>query len=309
MTPIVDLHCDLLGCIAHGKDLHFDSPETNCSLPQLKAGNVACQVLAVSAVTGEGSSSIARSQVDLYKKLPTKNVPRFLFAIENASALVDEFEPLKLAFDRLDAYHNVCPILYVSLTWNHENRFGGGNNAVGIGLKPDGRALLDYLSGKNITIDLSHTSDALAEDILNHIERNSLKLTAIASHSNFRPVTGIARNMPDWLTKAIIAQNGIIGLNFIRRFIGDTPEDFLKHIDHCYKLGGEDALCFGADYYGGLNIDFPEKRYPVFQKDFGNASCYPKLVDLLKTTLSKEQVDKITHQNAYKFIDSLSTAH
>ena len=30
-------------------------------------------------------------------------------------------------FKRLEAFRRVEEILYVSLTWNHENRFGGGN--------------------------------------------------------------------------------------------------------------------------------------------------------------------------------------
>ncbi len=71
------------------------------------------------------------------------------------------------------------------MTHHGENRFGGGNST-GIGLKKDGEALLEYISEKKIAIDLSHTSDALAGDILNYIVKNKLGLSVLASHSNFR---------------------------------------------------------------------------------------------------------------------------
>ena len=141
--PIIDLHCDLLGCVDSNPDsLNFESPDTNCSVPQLKAGGVKLQTLAVAALTSKGSAKAGERQVALYKQLlkefPEAIAPfanfhldsskvHCIFAIENASALVEEDEPLDKAFDRLERFQAVEKILYVSLTWNHENRFGGGN--------------------------------------------------------------------------------------------------------------------------------------------------------------------------------------
>jgi len=48
--------------------------------------------------------------------------------------------------------------------------------------------------------------------------------------------------LPDELTKELIKRGAVIGLNFVRHFIGDNPEDFLEHIEHAFKLGAEDAL-------------------------------------------------------------------
>ena len=53
-----------------------------------------------------------------------------LAAIENASGFCEEQEPLEdglRRFERLVA--EAGPLAYVSLTWNDENRFGGGNKA------------------------------------------------------------------------------------------------------------------------------------------------------------------------------------
>lgn len=318
----IDLHCDLLGCVEEEPKLHFEHPDTNCSIPQLIQGGVKLQTLAVAAITRPGSSQVTERQVDLYKKLLKKysSVTSFstyhssseklhcIFAIENASGLIEEDEPLSKAFDRFEAYQSVEKILYVSLTWNHENRFGGGN-ASPQGLKRDGELFLEYLSGKGVAIDLSHTSDALAFDILSYIDKKKLELIPIASHSNFRSIKDIPRNLPDDIAREIIKHGGIIGINFVRRFVGDRPEDFLEHIHHGIALGAENALSLGADFYGGIEIPahiLPERSFPVFQKDFSNSSCYPQFLDYIRTVFSEDQVQKIAYKNAEHFLKNPS---
>ena len=179
-------------------------------------------------------------------------------------------KPFENAIQSFEAYQAVEKILYVSLTWNHENRFGGGN-ASQVGLKRDGELFLDYLSEQRVAIDLSHTSDALAHDILNYIDRKGLKLTPIASHSSFRSIKDCPHNLPDDLAREIIRRGGMIGINFVRHFIGDRPEDFLEHIHHGIALGAENSLSLGADFYGGVEISIhilPERSFPIFQQDF-----------------------------------------
>ena len=166
--PIADLRCDLLGCIEFNKGKYsFESPELNCSIPQLIQGNVEFQVLAISAITQKGSSGVGLSQVEIYKRLQKMypNALQFMLAIENASALIEEDEPLDLFFKRFEKVKNLEQVVYISLTWNQENRFGGGNESE-VGLKKDGEVLLEYLDGKGTAIDLSHTSDQLAFEIL-----------------------------------------------------------------------------------------------------------------------------------------------
>ena len=83
--------------------------------------------------------------------------------------------------------HQLVLIRHGESIWNQENRFGGGN-ASDVGLKREGELFLEYLGGKGVAIDLAHPSDALAHDILNYIDKKSLKVTPIASHSNFRVI-------------------------------------------------------------------------------------------------------------------------
>lgn len=298
--PVIDLHCDLLGCVEENDDtVDFDHPITNCSVPQQVVGSVATQVLAVAAITKEGSAQKGENQVELYKELLKQypNSIQWRFAIENASALVNEDEPLEKAIERFDAFAAVEKIVYVSLTWNHENRFGGGNETR-VGLKADGKVLLDYLDGKNVAIDLSHTSDRLADDILNYLDRKNLSVQPIASHSNFREITPMARNLPDAIAKEIIARGGVIGINFVRRFVGDDPSGFLRHIEHGLSLGAENALCLGADFYGGLISMLPPTNQPTFFDAFANSSCYPQFFEFLAQEFDSGLIEKIAYLNA-----------
>lgn len=125
-------------------------------------------------------------------------------AIENASAICNEKEDLSIALERLTALQRrIGKLLYVSLTWNHENRFGGGNHTEK-GLKNDGKLLVDYLCHKGIALDFSHASDYLAYDLLNYIEKKGLRLPLLASHSNMRSIADFPRNLPDEIAKEII---------------------------------------------------------------------------------------------------------
>ena len=229
-------------------------------------------------------------------------------AFENASAFASENEPLQQAIDRLEEYHEALgPIFYISLTWNDENRFGGGNMTT-VGLKEDGKRLLEWMSGKRIAIDLSHTSDKLAYDLIDYIDKNVLDIPIIASHSNFRAISDYPRNLPDDLAKEIIRRKGLIGLNLFAPFIHKTDATaIVRHVEYGLNLGAGNAFSFGADFF--CDADFPSfitkyQRKEAFYPEFANSSVYPSLLGLLvqKIGIKEEQLLKIASQNALRFL-------
>src|SRR5690606_31012676 len=147
------------------------------------------------------------------------------------------------------------------MTHHGENRFGGGNYT-NAGHKEDGKKLLDYINGKHICIDLSHTIDALADDMLNYIHLKRLNIIPIASHCNFTARRDHPRNLRDETAKEIYAMGGLIGINFVRAFVdNDKADTLLDHIEYGLKLGGESKLTFGADFF--YTADHPDpKRVP-----------------------------------------------
>lgn len=322
-TPIIDLHCDLLSYLLDAP--HPDPLSTTgvgCNLTSLKEGNLKLQIMAIYTSTEKGSSAKALQQSlffkDLLLKYPERlelfnqadqlgsilNSPKInvLAAIENASGFCEEDEPLEDGFRKLETIiQNTERILYIGFTHHGENRFGGGNTSQA-GLKDDGKALLQYLDGRKIAVDFSHTSDALAHDMLDYIVQHSLDIPIIASHSNYRPVFHHLRNLPDDIATEIIQRGGLIGVNFLRAFMNNDDADAIyDHIQHGLGLGGAKSICFGADYF--YTDNHPDQtRRPFFHPAHENASCYPAIINGLSERFSPEVVRGIASGNVLDFI-------
>ncbi len=319
--PIVDMHCDLLSYLEYvpGADPFF--PKIGCNFNALKAGNVKLQVMAIYTGTEKGSSETGLKESEIFKQLQTTHKENvclvkdiaslnsalnsdktgMVVSIENASGFCEEDEPIENAFKKLEKIiSNVERVIYISFTHHGENRFGGGNYTKA-GLKDDGKKLLDYMSGKKIALDLSHTSDALAYGQLEHIAKYNLDIPLIASHSNFRAIFDHPRNLPDDLAKEIIKRKGVIGLNFLRAFLNnDEPNVFYDHVLHGIKIGGENTMCFGADYFFASEPD--PKRVPYYHKDKEDASCYPALLKHLEDKVPTGFLENMSHKNVIDFI-------
>lgn len=306
--PVVDLHCDLLLYLNSGQERTCNDVQARCSLPLLNYGGVRTQVLAIFSPTEKGSTLSGKQQWSHFLQLQTlSDAPVFLAAIENASCFCEEDEPLDRFFERIEQMQTCgVPIAYISLTWNEENRFGGGAHAPGVGLKPDGAAILEFLASRSIPVDFSHASDALAEDILRVIDQKRLALPILASHSNARAICPQPRNLPDAIAREIIDRNGIIGLNFIMHFIGDSPDALMDHYDHFLSLGGENAICFGADFFypEDLPASLKKQHSAWFFEELFNSSCYPNLLEKWKAMygLNENALSQLAHGNAERFL-------
>lgn len=320
--PVIDLHCDLL--------YHLINPGSNpndrdlgCAIPYLLEGNVKMQVMAIFAPTTKGSHHLGIQQAEIFYGLNIYNdqfnsisnriLPEvddidkigMLASIENASAFCDENITLKEGLQNLEEIKGlVGNIFYIGLTHHAENRFGGGNYT-SVGLKEDGKTLIDHLDDKRIAIDFSHASDALAYDIMNHISKQNLSIPIIASHSNYREVFNHPRNLPDEIAQEIIHRKGLIGLNFLRAFVNNSiPNALFDHIEYAIKIGAQDNICFGADYF--YHKDHPDKsRIPFFFTEHENASCYPNVLEIIDFKFGSQITDKIANKNAIRFLHNL----
>jgi microsomal dipeptidase-like Zn-dependent dipeptidase len=324
--PVIDTHCDILSYLAKIPGAEPDNAEEiACALPLLKEGNVKMQVCAIYTDVKAGSMELATLQAFKYREmlmthprevtqadadfLDTINLQTktgLIAAIENAAGLAEEGVAIKKAFEQLDNLIKLTGrIAYISLTHHTENRFGGGNYTEGVGLKKDGQLLLDYISGKKIAIDLSHTSDLLAEGILTHIDSQKLEIPVIASHSNFRKIWNHKRNLTDEFAQEIIRRGGIIGINFLRAFLDDkNPERIFEHILHGFETGAEEQICFGADFF--YTKDFPDKsRHPFYFPLVENASKYPGVLEILSEKINTSQLEKLAYKNCQRFFSML----
>lgn len=319
-----DLHCDLLSYLQEAP--HADpmiGGKIGCTIPDLLAGNIKFQVMAIYTGTEKGSVKLAKEQALLFENLIKQYHPYLSFfdiekkeidfsnnakikivtAIENASGICEENEALKTAFDNLNTIIKISgKPLYLGLTHHGENRFGGGNSS-NVGLKEDGKALINYLSQLNIALDFSHTSDFLANDIINYIDKNNINISIIASHSNFRSVFQHARNLPDDIAKEIIKRNGLIGINLLRAFLNPNDKNAIyDHIKYGLELGASNNLCFGADYfYCDSHPD--QTRVPFFFEQHNNASKYPAILTEIENKMNGEITLKMASNNIQQFMN------
>lgn len=252
------------------------------------------------------AQEVVQADAEFLKNINLNSKIGLVTAIENAAGLADEEAPIQKAFEQLDKLIQMTGrMAYISLTHHTENRFGGGNYTEGIGLKDDGKRILDYISGKKIAIDLSHTSDLLAEGILKHIDTQKLDVPVMASHSNFRSIWNHKRNLPNEFAQEIIKRGGLIGVNFLRAFLdNEHPERVFEHILHGFEIGAEEQMCFGADFF--YTKDFPDpSRHPFYFPIVENASKYPSILDKLGENLNQSQLEKLAFKNAQRFFKTL----
>lgn len=321
--PVADLHCDMLHYLADEPNADpRNKDDIGCAIGHLQKGNVKLQVMAICSIEKKADVALGQLQHSHLKKMQTDHDNSFYYirsisdidnalqsnkvgvvcSIENATAISDEGESLELAFARIDSLiaDDLRPV-YISLTHHVANRFGGGNNEPGP-ITSDGKALLDFISGKGIAADLSHSSDVLANGIIDHIDSRSLKIPIIASHSNYRPVFNHVRNLPDELTLEIIKRGGLIGLNLVRAFLHpDDPDFVLRHIEHALKFGAEKNIAFGADYYC-FKTNHDPARIPYYLSQHENASKYPEILASLSSILSEQQLLDMSHQNVVNYL-------
>lgn len=309
-----DLHCDLLLYLAHHPYNSAYDEASRVSISQLLEGQVETQTMAIYSPTDSLSVQRGIKQAKIYKTLSDRyeeygrQIHTHL-AIENSSSFCGEDEPLDQGIKRLEwISKTIEKPLYVSLTWHTENRFGGGNHTK-VGLKEDGKKLLERMQGLSYAIDFSHTSDALAHDILEFIDREKLAYKLVASHSNFRKKQNIARNLPDEIADEIVARKGLIGLGIIRSFLGDSIENLIEHVAYGLERGYEDHLAFGADFFSEKAIpkSWRTKNESYYFDGFDTASCYPRLFELLSRAFDRAITEKIASKNAKRFIRQLSS--
>jgi membrane dipeptidase len=316
-TPIIDLHCDMTYYFFENKTADaMNVDDIGCAIPHLQKGNVMAQVMAFFTPSEPIEHGVAMQQAHIFNNLLNEYPKQFnngpidpsngttlLAAIENASGFCHEDEKLDDGLKELDKIIEVTGgLFYIGFMHWGDNRFGGAAGSE-TGLKDDGKILLDYINNRNISIDLSHSGDALAHDIFNYTASKNLNIPIIASHSNHRKLKNHARNLTDELAKELIKRNGLIGLNFMSPYTGDDdkPETIYDHIEYGLKLGAEDSIAIGADFF----FD-DERTEQIYYPKYNSASSYPVLLTEIEKRFSKKIVEKIAFQNALKFIQKQS---
>jgi len=246
--------------------------------------------------------------------------------MENGSGLEDDLDNVQYFYDR--------GIRYITLTHAKHNRIGDSSYDDSpprwSGLSSFGASVLREMNRLGMMVDISHVTDATANDVL-----DQTAAPVVATHSSCRHFTpGWERNMSDALIRRLADNGGVIMINFGSSFLRSeyqdqddpirermqahieeqgwapdsrkavvyeetvrtnnpigTVQDVADHIDHVVDLVGVEHVGLGSDYDGVFGL--PE--------GLQDASTYPNLIaELLRRGYSDDDIAKILGQNVLR---------
>ncbi len=185
-----------------------------------------------------------------------------------------------------------------SLCWNEQNALATGKNGdVTRGLTDLGKRVIKKMNELKMIIDVSHANEKTFWDIIECSER-----PIIATHSNYRDLCNVERNLTFQQLKAIAQKGGLVGLNAAKNFVDPNPE--LQDVAHLAKHGIEMTKVVGIDHIAiGFDfMDFFESDRSFMAKGLESADVAQNLLIELQNELSIEDVSKIASENAIRFL-------
>ncbi len=253
--PYFDAHCDTA---TRGRPLRA-CRENHLDLERLGRYAPAAQVMALFAPPGEDTpETFARLLGNARRELAEcgdicavcASVPEaeetwsagktaIILSVEGAALLGCSEAGLRGAYDR--------GIRLVTLVWNKDNALCGSCNDSGSGLTAEGERFCRLCWELGMAVDLSHASERTFWDVLEIAER-----PVICSHSDAKALCGHPRNLTDEQIRALVRNNGCIGVNLYPEFLGLSADmdAILAHIERFLSLGAEKNLCLGGDLDG-----------------------------------------------------------
>lgn len=247
MSTTIDLHCDVpWQCYRNSSALNYEQGSTllQVDFPKMDKGGldkfVAALYLSDGVQDREGPDrawNAVRNQADHMRN------DRILLGLEGGRLL-------NRSQERLNEIKS-WGVVYVGLTHNRNTDWADSatDNLHHNGLSSFGKGFVKAIQNAGILIDLSHSSDQTALDVINQTD-----VPVIATHSGVRSLVDHPRNLSDALIKLIVSTGGLIGVPYATRFVKDTDGVVLA-IDHIAQLtGSTDYIAIGSDLDGADTV-------------------------------------------------------
>lgn len=181
----------------------------------------------------------------------------------------------------------------MGLAWDGNELSASSMDERDTGLSHEGVKMVEKLSESGVIVDVSHMSDKAVADTL-----ETSAYPVIATHSNFREVCPVSRNLPYDLAKRIVSRGGVIGLSLYPGHLSvervADKNDIFAHIDYALDKLGEDSIAFGFD------IDGTDGAYPLGFSE--SDSIHDTAVDMLSLRYKDRITEKIAGGNAIRFL-------
>jgi membrane dipeptidase len=161
------------------------------------------------------------------------------FDVEGLRVIGDQLSLVQLLYD--------IGVRWMSVAYNRANQAGGGcHDLHDNGLTPLGRGILAELTRVGVVTCCSHTGFRTAREVI-----EQATVPVIFSHSNAGAIFEHPRNIPDDLARRCAATGGVIGVNGLNIFLGQTGDlvDLLvAHLEHFIDIVGAQHVGLGLDF-------------------------------------------------------------
>ncbi len=297
--PYFDAHCDT---ITRGKPFRR-CEDTQLDLERISAYAPAAQVTAIFAPPGKDTEAdfdrlatnaekeyaensdlavLCRSAAEVKAAAEAGKVA-IIMAVEGATLLGCTIEGLLKGYER--------GVRIVTLIWNKDNILCGSAQDGKTGLTAAGLEFCNVCWEKGVAVDLSHASDATFFDVV-----EAAKRPVMCSHSDARALCDHPRNVTDDMLKALVKNEGYIGLNFWQDLLGMNRDvdAVVAHAEHILSLGGEKILGLGSDFDG----------IPAPPVGMAGAQDMGVLYEaMLRRNWSEDLVRDIFYNNLFSFLE------
>ncbi|HVI90573.1 MAG TPA: membrane dipeptidase, partial [Dongiaceae bacterium] len=159
------------------------------------------------------------------------------FDLEGSMMLEDDLAMLGLYRD--------LGVRQIHLAYNLNNSIAGGCHDADRGLTDLGRAVVAEINRVGMLMDCSHSSRATALEIMEVSTK-----PVIFSHANVQALVDHRRNIDDERIQACARTDGVVGVNGIGLFLGNTIEidAMIRHVDYLAEHIGTRHIGIGIDY-------------------------------------------------------------
>lgn len=196
-----------------------------------------------------GMLKIIRTKTDLAELLARRaageKIVGGVLGIEGMHALDGDLSNIGALFD--------AGYRLFGLTHFFDNAIAGSlHGQSNSGLTDLGRAVVAAAIKRDVLIDLAHSSQRTAWEVLELDDR-----PLVVSHGGTHNHCAVKRNFPDDLMQAIAAKGGVVGIGYWQDAVcGTTPAQIVAAIAAAVDLLGEDHVSLGSDYDGSVATHF-----------------------------------------------------
>lgn len=209
---------------------------------------------------------------------------KLILTVEDGRIVAEKEERIDDLYDR--------GVRVITPVWGGLSCIGGAHRT-DVGATDFGRVFIRRCLELGITLDVSHASVPLTDEIISAGEATGIPV--IATHSNSLSVCGHSRNLSDDQFRRIRDLGGVVGISFAPQHLSPTrkanSEDVLRHMDHYISMDGENTLCLGCDFDG---ID-------ATPDDLRCEGDIPHLYDIMIAHGFGSVADNIMYDNALNF--------